>query len=180
MVLDLRFCFVSSLLFICSFLSDRALGHDLAAEMKSAATTFIDSLEPEQRKALQFEFDNKFRKDWQFIPMQRQGIGFDSLNHAQRYLAMSLLQTTLSHRGFDTSMKIMALEQVLFDMERTQKRDAGKYHLFVFGQPDQNGPWGGELKDIICRSTSRSLTISTSWSLRHSSEPPQPRFEPES
>ena len=136
MNLVFRVSLVCGILAICNCPSTSAFGHDLATEMKSAAVTFMKSLDPVQREALQFDFDDKLRKDWQFIPMQRQGIGFDSLNHAQRYLAMSLLQTTLSHRGFDTSMKIMALEQVLFDMERQQKRDAGKYHLFFFGQPD--------------------------------------------
>lgn len=146
MILDLRFSLACSLLFVCSLPTDQAVGHDLAAEMKSAAITFMDSLEPDQREALQFDFDNKLREDWNFVPMQRQGIGFDRLNHAQRYLAMSLLQTTLSHRGFDTSMKIMALEQVLFDMEQAQKRDASKYHLFFFGHPTQDGPWGWRIE----------------------------------
>lgn len=141
-----RIGLICGILSVCSCLSSDSLAHELATEMKSAAITFMKSLDSDQREELQFEFDDKLRKDWQFIPMKRQGVGFDSLNHAQRYLAMSLLQTTLSHRGFDTSMKIMALEQVLFDMEQNQKRDAGKYHLFFFGQPNQDGPWAWRIE----------------------------------
>ncbi len=141
-----RIFIVCVILAIGSCASTNAFSHDLATEMKSAAITFMNSLDSGQLESLQFEFDDKLRKDWQFVPMKRKGVGFDQLNHAQRYLAMSLLQTTLSHRGFDTSMKIMALEQVLFDMEQNQKRDAGKYHLFVFGQPSQDGPWGWRIE----------------------------------
>ena len=143
---NFRIRLVFSILSVCMFLSSDATAHDLAAEMKTAMNTFIKSLDAEQQAKLQFDFDDQLRKDWHFVPKQRQGIGFDQLNHAQRYLAMSLLQTTLSHRGFDTSMKIMALEQVLFEMEQSPRRDAGKYHLFLFGVLDEDGPWGWRIE----------------------------------
>jgi hypothetical protein len=144
----LKICctFCLSVLLWCGLLAADVVAHDLADEMNAAMVTFIQSLDQEQRDKLQFDFNDSLRKDWHFIPKQRQGIALDQLNHAQRYLAMSVLQTTLSHRGFDTSMKIMALEQVLFEMERSSRRDAGKYHLFVFGTPDQNAPWGWRIE----------------------------------
>ena len=40
-------------------------------------------------------------------------------------------------------MKIMALEQVLHEMENNSpKRDPEKYHVFLFGKPSTETPWG--------------------------------------
>jgi len=137
---------ILAIMVCCSLFASDVAGHELAAEVEKAMTTFIQSLDKEQQKKLLFEFDDDLRKDWQFIPKQREGLGLDALKHSQRYLAMSLLQTVLSHRGFDTSMKIMALEEVLFEIEKSPRRDAGKYHFFVFGRPDHDGPWGWRIE----------------------------------
>ena len=148
---------ILAIMVCCSLFASDVAGHELAAEIEKAMTTFTQSLSKEQQEKLLFELDDDLRKDWQFIPKERQGLGFGDLKHAQRYLAMSLLQTTLSHRGFDTSMKIMALEEVLFEIEKSPRRDAGKYHLFVFGRPDQDAAWGWRIEG---HHLSVSITVS--------------------
>lgn len=123
------------------------LAHELASEMSEAATLFLKSLDETQAKAASFEFDDELRKDWQFIPMERKGLGLKSLKVHQHHLAMSLVQTALSHRGFSTSMKIMVLEQVLHEMEnQSLKRDPAKYHLFFFGTPSDKETWGWRIE----------------------------------
>ena len=91
--------------------------HDVAKEMSDAANLLLKSLNEEQAKSIQFKFDDDLRKDWQFIPMERKGLGMKAMKPHQRGLALSLVQTGLSHHGFSTAMQVMALEQVLHEME---------------------------------------------------------------
>ncbi len=121
--------------------------HDVAAEMSTAAQLLLKSLNEEQTKAIQFEFDDELRKDWQFIPMERKGLGMKAMKPHQRGLALSLVQTGLSHHGFSTAMQVMALEQVLHEMENgSAKRDPAKYHLFLFGTPSADATWGWRIE----------------------------------
>ena len=128
-------------------LSNQAMGHDISKEMTEAANQFLVSLDDSQLEKVKFEFDDQLRKDWQFIPMERKGLGLKQMKPHQRHLAMALVQTALSHRGFSTTMKIMALEQVLHEMEnQSPKRDPEKYHLFIFGIPSADATWGWRIE----------------------------------
>jgi hypothetical protein len=120
-----------------------ASAHDMAAELHDAAKLFLNSLEPAAKQKATFEFDDELRMDWQFIPMERQGISFKEMKPNQRWLALGLLQTALSHRGFSQSMQVMSLEQILHELENNSpKRDPEKYHLFFFGAPSNESTWG--------------------------------------
>ena len=124
-----------------------ANAHDIAREMEAAADLLLQSLDDDQKGAIQFSFDDDLRKDWQFIPMERKGLGFKTMKPHQQRLALSLLQTGLSHHGFSTAMQVMSLEQVLHVMENgAAKRDPEKYHLFLFGEPDSQSPWGWRIE----------------------------------
>ena len=130
-------------MFVCSTLN----AHDIAKEMADAASVFLQALGDEDRKKVTFEFDDPHRIDWQFIPMERPGLSFGDLRPEQLLLATSLLQTGLSHRGYATSMQVMVLESVLHEMENLNpKRDPSKYHLFIFGQPSVEQPWGWRIE----------------------------------
>lgn len=121
--------------------------HDVSKEMCDAANLFLKSLDEAQTKSISFPIEDPLRKDWQFIPMDRKGLGLKSMKPHQRGLAMSLVQTALSHRGFATSMQIMSLEQVLADLEKNPvKRDPEKYHVFLFGQPSTTSSWGWRIE----------------------------------
>lgn len=130
---------VAAILFVAFVFSVGSVqAHDVAKEMTAAAELLLKSLSEDQAKAIQFEFDHELRKDWQFIPMERKGLGMKAMKPHQRGLALALVQTGLSHEGFSTAMKVMALEQVLFEMENgNKKRDPAKYHLFLFGKPSE-------------------------------------------
>jgi hypothetical protein len=117
--------------------------HEVAKEMADSANVFLKSLDAGQTAAVQFQFENELRKDWQFVPMERKGLGLKQMKPHQRGLAIALVQSALSHRGFATAMQIMAMEQVLFELENNSlKRDPGKYHVFLFGAPSTDGTWG--------------------------------------
>ena len=128
-------------------LASPAQAHDIAKEMRDSANLFLKSLSDDQATALKFKFDDDLRKNWQFIPMERKGLGLKQMKPHQRGLAMVLVQTALSHRGFSTSMQIMAMEQVLRDLENNSlKRDPTKYHLFLFGTPSADTSWGWRIE----------------------------------
>ena len=137
---------VLGLCFLC-LASGVATAHDPAKDLLIAVTDFTNSLDEAQKKKLSFEFDDKLRKDWQFIPMERKGLSLKEMKPHQRHLSMALVQSALSHRGFATTMKIMALEQVLHEMENgAAKRDPSKYNFFVFGTPAADKTWGWRIE----------------------------------
>ncbi len=117
--------------------------HDIANELHGGFQVLLKSLKPGQVEQVKFEFADSFRKDWQFVPMDRRGLAFDEMDTHQRLLAMAILQTALSHRGFSQSVQVMALEQVLHELENQNSiRDPGKYHFFLFGDPSLSESWG--------------------------------------
>ena len=144
----MRMLQISAIILTCllsvSLTQATVVAHDPAKEMTDAANLFLKSLDEEQSKQATFEFKDDLRKDWQFIPMDdRKGLNLKQMKPHQRHLAMSLVQTALSHRGFSTTMKIMALEQVLHELENyAPKRDPSKYHFFMFGKPSNEKTWG--------------------------------------
>ena len=128
-------------------LANHCQAHDLAKEFSDAAALFLKSLDDDQTKTVQFKFDAPLRKDWHFIPKERKGLSLKQMKPHQRGLAMVLVQTALSHRGYSTSMQIMAMEQVLRDLENNPlKRDPAKYHLYLFGTPTAKTSWGWRIE----------------------------------
>lgn len=127
-----------------------------SADMATAATRFLDSLTPEQRKQASFAFESDERLRWHFIPpaaFSRGGLAIKSMSPAQRQQAHDLLKTGLSQRGYLTASGIMALETILGALEAEQRaaegslapgiaRDPELYFFSVFGTPSTHGTWG--------------------------------------
>jgi hypothetical protein len=87
----------------------------------------------------------------------RRGLTIKEMSAPQRVLAMDLLKTGLSQRGYLTATQIMDLENVLRDLEAAQRaaiaaggrgraeafvRDPERYFFSVFGTPSAKGAWG--------------------------------------
>lgn len=146
-MLTFRFFNFALALAALTFFAHPLQAHDVAKEMTEAAKLLLKSLDKEQGNAIQFKFDDELRKDWQFVPMDRKGLGMKAMKPHQHGLALSLVQTGLSHHGFSTAMQVMALEQVLFEMENgNKKRDPAKYHLFLFGDPTKDATWAWRIE----------------------------------
>src|SRR5207237_2884450 len=93
-----------------------------------------------------FEVNNAQRFDWHFIPKPRKGLPLGEMSPAQRPLALALLSTALSQRGFAKASTIMSLEQVLFELEqKAPHRNAELYYFTVFGKPGPE-PWGWRME----------------------------------
>jgi len=152
-----RLCVAAAIvaLFACATLAgvDRS-----SSAMAAAATRFLGSLTPEQRKQASFDFSSDERLHWHFIPTEtfpRKGLTIKEMNQAQRGLAHDLIKTGLSQRGYLTATSIMDLENVLGALEAAQRaaapqparnaplvRDPERYFFSVFGTPSTKDTWG--------------------------------------
>jgi len=135
---------------LLTFLTVHALGAAAPARadetgscMTDAAQRFLAALDGMQRTQATFAFDSPERFNWHWIPRERKGVPFKSLNPEQRALAFGLLNTGLSTRGAVRATTIMSLEGILRDEEKGSGpvRDPELYFVSVFGTPDGRGAW---------------------------------------
>lgn len=119
--------------------------HSAAEQMTEAANSFLATLTQEQKAKATFEIKNEERHNWHFIPRERKGLPLKEMQPPQRHLAMALLNSGLSQKGFYKSAAIMTLEQILAEMEGAGarfRRDPDLYFISIFGAPDTKKPWG--------------------------------------
>ena len=87
--------------------------------------------------------------------MERAGLPLKDMQVQQQQLAYALLNSALSHRGYSKALNIMALEQILHDLESSgPTRDPSLYSLPDLRRTVHRTPPGaGASKAITCRST---------------------------
>jgi hypothetical protein len=124
--------------------SPDALAHTPGEDMLEAVQRFLTALTPEQRTHTMFTVEHPERQNWHYVPRDRKGLALGELTPDQHHLAMGLLASALSHRGFLKATTIMSLEAVLKELERGRGavRDSELYYVTVFGTPDAQQPWG--------------------------------------
>lgn len=111
--------------------------------MTAAARAWLDSLTPDQRTVAQFAFDAEERFVWFYTPVPRQGLTLKAMTEPQRKLAMNLLRSGLSEKGYTKAETIRSLEDVLVEMGgNPTQRDRELYYFSIFGQPDAKSTWG--------------------------------------
>ncbi len=120
-------------------------------KMQVAATKFLASLGPDQKKTATFTFNDPHRTAWFFTPQQqnrkstRKGARLEEMTAEQKNTALGLLKTGLSARGYETATTILALEGLLAELEGSKGamvRNPGWYFVSVFGDPAATGKWG--------------------------------------
>jgi hypothetical protein len=111
------------------------------SQMAGAAMALLKTLSPEQLKQIRWPFDSEERFNWHFVPRERQGLPFKSMNEDQRAAAFVLLRAGLSARGYTKVETIRSLEIVLHALEGTARRDPELYFFTIFGDPDGD-TWG--------------------------------------
>jgi hypothetical protein len=115
--------------------------------MVVAADKFLASLEAAQRSKALMPYDASVRVDWHFIPKAtRKGLQVREMNPDQRKVALALLQSALSQVGYDKATKIMSLEALLAELEKSRVggplRDPERYYFTVFDEPKADARWG--------------------------------------
>ncbi|MHA4812936.1 DUF3500 domain-containing protein [Streptomyces aculeolatus] len=134
-------------------MADRS--REVAARMAEAALAWLDSLDPDQRRAAvgpppAAGGDGEAeRTRWFYTPTDHGGLTFHQQRPAQHRLVMRLVASGLSEAGYTTVATVLGLENVLdrvegfsIDWGRERTRDPGMYYLRVFGEPGGAQPWG--------------------------------------
>jgi hypothetical protein len=118
-------------------------GDSTAAQMRQAATVFLQALNEEQRDQASFAFGDDAARRWlEYRPNRRPGACLAGLTVAARKAANRLLSTALSDSGYAQAMVIIALEEVLDREEGWRNgRHSGDYWVCVFGNPAADDTW---------------------------------------
>ncbi|HTR94593.1 MAG TPA: DUF3500 domain-containing protein [Trebonia sp.] len=111
------------------------------------------SLTPEQRRQCEFPMDHPSRMDWDFIPKpDRTGVPLTVLGPHQRTIAQTLIRAGLSMKGYTKALSIMAMENVLRELETGSFgvttgdfRHQDLYFLSFYGRPGFEDTWGWRL-----------------------------------
>lgn len=119
----------------------------LAAEsLTRSAAAWIDSLNADQKARGLRPFTEATRTDWHFVPKaSRKGVQLRDMTPAQEQAALALLRSALSQAGYEKSLLIMSLEEILRRLEGDRAknvRDPKRYFFTIFGTPSDTGTWG--------------------------------------
>ena len=116
---------------------------DLTQKMVDVTKAFVSSLSVQQRNNGIYAFDDDERFNWHFIPRDRKGVPFRSMNESQRSAAQDLLKTFFSAKGYQRAEAVRSLESVLAEIEVNGRfdRDPDLYFLTVFGDPSLDSNW---------------------------------------
>src|SRR5436190_20778240 len=102
---------------LCCGLASAQSSLSVASKIVGSANGFLSSLDEGQRSKVMFEFnDAEQRKKWSNLPttmVARAGLKMGDLSEAQRKAAMGLLAATLSKRGYEKVLAIMAGDEAL-------------------------------------------------------------------
>jgi hypothetical protein len=121
--------------------------------MTETAKAFLVSLTPDQAAKAKLDFKADDRYKWHFVPDNnfqefyktgRKGITIREMTPTQRNMAMALLSSCLSQRGFIKASSIMSIEDVLKQIENDsgERRNPEKYYFSVYGEPSEKTLWG--------------------------------------
>jgi hypothetical protein len=103
--------------------------------LPAEATAFLESLRNDQIDKAVFAFgDEATRRQWTYLPGTRPGLPLTAMTPEQQKLALQLLASALSIEGYATATTIMALEDVLDQIEGGHRhRHRGDYWVCFFG-----------------------------------------------
>jgi len=147
------------LLIACLAQQTQVLAHISGDELSAAANKVLNSLNENQRAKACFDFDNKERTHWIYVPSVRLGLPIKELNEAQQKLVQDLLATSLSPVGKNKVLGVQLLEEYLRVKEQGKGqfvRDPGLYYISFFGTPTANGTWGWRWEGHHC---SQNFTV---------------------
>jgi hypothetical protein len=113
------------------------------ATIAGEALAFLATLDDEQRARATRPFEDGERFEWFFTPVARSGLPLKEMTAEQRAAALRLLQSATSSQGYLKATGVMHLEGILAVLEdRPDRRDPENYHVWIFGTPSPDGPWG--------------------------------------
>jgi hypothetical protein len=112
-------------------------------DLNSGAINFINTFNDDQLEHLIFDFKDDERKNWNYVPVSREGIPVKEFSSSQKELFRKLMESSLSQSGIKKAEGVIILEKVLQDLSGDASyRDPGKYYVTIFGKPGNEKPWG--------------------------------------
>jgi len=122
-----------------------ALRAPTVVSLADAAGAWIATLDDAQRARGARPFADAARTDWHFVPKPaRKGVQLRDMTPVQQEAALGLLRAMTSDAGYEKSLTIMSLEEILRRLEGTKAkniRDPKRYFFTVFGTPAETGTW---------------------------------------
>ena len=117
------------------------------ADMAGLAGAFLETLDPAQRRAAQWPFDDAERRNWHYVPRPRAGVAIEAMAPAAKAAVHDLLRHALSEAGYRKATTIMALEEPLglIENHRRHYRNPENYAVTIFGEPGRL-PWGWRIE----------------------------------
>lgn len=115
--------------------------------LADATQDWLDSLDPAQRSEARASFDSRDREQWTYLPGTRPGLALRDMSDVQRQRAFGVLEAALSDRGAATAKSIIALDDILGEIESAegravaQRRNSLHYWFRVHGTPGADEPW---------------------------------------
>ena len=121
-----------------------------SSDLTGTANAFLKLLSEDVKARVQFKFEDAERYNWHYVPRWRSGVSLHDLTQPQFDAALNLLKASLSVQGYKKATDVMALENVLREVENRRPddtyRDPKKYFFTVFGTPAMDKPWGWRLE----------------------------------
>ncbi|HMC67464.1 MAG TPA: DUF3500 domain-containing protein [Gemmataceae bacterium] len=120
-------------------------------QMTEAADKFLAGLSAEQKEKATYDFENKERTNWHFVPRQdankratRAGLPLEEMTADQKKAALALVKAGTSEIGYTKATTIMSLEAILAELEKggAMVRNPDWYFFTIFGVPSKNAKWG--------------------------------------
>jgi hypothetical protein len=136
-----------------------------------AASAFLDSLTPVQRKAVVFEIDATEWRMWinAFPTWDPHGLRLEDVEPGQRDRALAIMRACLSDAGYAdarTAMRLNAALGELIDQYRDTLTEYG-YFFALFGTPSSTEPWGWQLwghhLDVHCFILGRQMVLTPTF-----------------
>jgi hypothetical protein len=129
----------------------RQANEPAGSKMLNAAEKLLASLTAEQKAKITFDFNDKERFKWHFVPLQdaqkkptRKGLPLEAMTAEQKGAAKELVAAGTSSDGYTKATTIMSLESILRELEKggAMVRNPEWYFFTIFGAPSKTGRWG--------------------------------------
>jgi hypothetical protein len=124
--------------------------HAQSNVIEAKASAFLNLLDESQKGKVVYTYDDEERYNWHFVPRERNGLPFKEMNEKQHQAALALLKSCLSEQGYQKANNIIALENVLREVESRPAddtyRDPMNYSITIFGTPAADSLWGWRLE----------------------------------
>jgi hypothetical protein len=125
-------------------------GLGAAADLLARTRAFLESLDPDKRKAASFAWNGPEWRGWNYFGFPsviKPGLRLEQMSAAQKDTAWDLLATVMSPEGLKKAKNVMTLQDVLAARgDGAGQRSSEKFSLAIFGTPNETGAWGFRLE----------------------------------